>query len=226
MFKNIFSIHVCADQEECHAYAPEHRGETRERIIASARKLFNRHGLTGVSIDDVMAGAGLTRGGFYNYFDSKEELYAEAITVFARTFPAESWQQCAIGNPLPSGAALARRIIDAYLSDEHFASIEGSCPMIALPSDVARGGEATKRAFREVLQMMVGAFSAGANEGTDGEASRQQQALALASLCVGGMVLARAVDDATLADALRTAAKRTALVLAGLDDAAIGATSS
>ncbi len=198
-------------------YAPDHRGETRERIIASARKLFNRHGLTGVSIDDVMAGAGLTRGGFYNYFDSKEELYAEAITVFARTFPAEPWQQCAIGNPLPSGAALARRIIDAYLSDEHFASIEGSCPMIALPSDVARGGEATKRAFREVLQMMVGAFAANTAPVDPGEGTSRQQALALASLCVGGMVLARAIDDPALSRDLRVAARTTALSLSNLD---------
>jgi len=196
-------------------YAPEHRGETRERIVASARKLFNRHGLTGVSIDDIMAGAGLTRGGFYSYFASKEELYAEAITVFARSFPSEHWQRCVHGNSFPEGGSLAHGIINAYLSDEHFSSVEASCPMIALPSDVARGGDATKRAFREVLQMMIGAFAA--NAGQSETATPRQQALALASLCVGGMVLARAVDDPALAGDLRAAARTTALDLLSPD---------
>ena len=70
-------------------YTPEHRLATRERILASARRLFNRNGLSEVTIDAVMASAGLTRGAFYNYFNSKEELYAEAITLFSRRFPAE-----------------------------------------------------------------------------------------------------------------------------------------
>jgi AcrR family transcriptional regulator len=63
-------------------YVPEHKAETRIRILESARRLFNRNGLSAISIDEIMAGAGLTRGGFYSYFDSKEELVAEAITHF------------------------------------------------------------------------------------------------------------------------------------------------
>jgi DNA-binding transcriptional regulator YbjK len=55
-------------------YAPEHKAEIRTRILDSARRLFNRNGLAAVSIDEIMAGAGLTRGGFYSYFDSKEDL--------------------------------------------------------------------------------------------------------------------------------------------------------
>ena len=60
-------------------YTQEHKARTRERIVGSARRLFNRHGLTGVSIDEIMADAGLTRGGFYNHFDTKEDLYAEVV---------------------------------------------------------------------------------------------------------------------------------------------------
>jgi TetR/AcrR family transcriptional repressor of nem operon len=61
---------------------PPRREQIRQKIIQSAALLFNRHGFTAVSIDDIMAGAGLTRGGFYSYFGSKSELYAEAISRF------------------------------------------------------------------------------------------------------------------------------------------------
>jgi TetR/AcrR family transcriptional regulator, transcriptional repressor for nem operon len=64
-------------------HPPHQKAETRKRILRSARRLFNRSGFAAVSIDDIMADAGLTRGGFYKHFGTKEELYAEAITVFA-----------------------------------------------------------------------------------------------------------------------------------------------
>ena len=61
----------------------EHKQKTRARIVAAARRLFNKRGLNPVPIDDIMAEAGLTRGGFYNHFKAKEELYAEALSAFA-----------------------------------------------------------------------------------------------------------------------------------------------
>jgi len=194
-------------------YPQDHRQETRERILASARRLFNRNGLTEVSIDEVMAGAGLTRGGFYSYFDSKDELYAEAITLFARRFPSEPWQRGADG-PSSADRPLAAMIVDAYLSREHFEDVEGSCPMLGLPSDVARGGASVKAAYRQVLDMMVGAFSA--HLGPDRKAA-YERALAIAALCVGGMVLARAVDDPGLADDLREAARKMAQSIGAWD---------
>jgi len=194
-------------------YPQDHRQETREKILASARRLFNRNGLSEVSIDAVMAGAGLTRGGFYSYFDSKEELYAEAITAFTRRFPSEPWQ-CSLGMPPPADRPLAATIVDTYLSREHFEDVEGSCPMLGLPSDVARGGTSVKAAYREVLGMMVGAFSA--NLGPDRKAARER-ALGIAALCVGGMVLARAVDDPALADDLREAARKMAQSIGAWD---------
>ncbi len=63
-------------------YTEQHKQETRKRIIQSARRLFNRHGFADVSIDDIMAGAGLTRGGFYKHFTGKEDLYEEAVLEF------------------------------------------------------------------------------------------------------------------------------------------------
>jgi hypothetical protein len=63
-------------------YAPEHKQETRERIVKCARRLFNRKGFAEVTIDEIMANTGLTRGGFYKHFNAKEELYADAIRQF------------------------------------------------------------------------------------------------------------------------------------------------
>jgi TetR/AcrR family transcriptional regulator, transcriptional repressor for nem operon len=202
-------------------YAPEHKAEIRTRILDSARRLFNRNGLAAVSIDEIMASAGLTRGGFYSYFDSKEELYAEAITHFINGGPNAEWQRMAFADR-PEGPALARAILDAYLSRVHLDDMEGSCPVIGLASDVARSGGPAKRAYRQVMEMMAGIFAANlgsspvvASEESAAPDAARQRALAVVALCVGGMVLARAVDDEPAADELRAASRRYAVALAG-----------
>jgi hypothetical protein len=98
-------------------------------------------------------------------------------------------------------------IVNAYLSRAHLDDIEGSCPPIGLPTDTARGGAAVKAAYAEVLEMMVGAFSS--QLGPDRKAAHEK-ALGIAALCVGGMVLARAVGDPATADDLREAARKLA----------------
>ena len=104
-----------------------HREQVRQKIIHSALQLFNRHGFDAASIDDIMAGAGMTRGGFYSYFQSKSELYAEAITCF-------------VGGKLDGIAAVdkasdrAARILHDYLSGQHYDGVEMSCPLIGRAS--------------------------------------------------------------------------------------------
>jgi AcrR family transcriptional regulator len=202
-------------------YPADHREQIRGRILESARRLFNRNGLTEVSIDQLMAGAGLTRGGFYSYFSSKEALYAEAITQFVRSNERPEWQQAVFSQPV-QGQMMARAILDAYLSRAHLDDVEGSCPMIGLATDVARGGGTAKAAYREVMGMMVGIFAENfgpdalspSNHPSDPAADRVR-ALAVVALCVGGMVLARAVDEPATADDLRAAAHQYAVALAG-----------
>lgn len=191
-------------------YPAEHKSETRNRILKSARHLFNRKGFAEVTIDEVMAHAGLTRGGFYNHFDTKEALYAEAISQFICDGP-EAWQRAYI-DPSARGRELAKMIVDAYLSREHYEDRDGSCPMVGLPSDSARASIGVKAAYREVLQMMAQAFEMNLPAG---EPSARERALALVALCVGGMVLSRAIDDSILADDLRNAARTHALNFAG-----------
>jgi hypothetical protein len=101
-------------------------------------------------------------------------------------------------------------IVNAYLSREHFEDRDGSCPMAALPSDVARGGQAVKAAFRQVLNKMVGIFAANLTE-----PEARQRALALVAICVGGMVVARAIDEPALVGEFREAAHQSVFATTG-----------
>jgi len=194
-------------------YPQGHRDETRTKIVRSAQRLFNTQGFDAVSIDQIMAGAQLTRGGFYRYFQSKSDLYAEAMDCFF-TNPAwgNRWEGVEVD---PSGGAIGPQIVRAYLSRQHFQNIEDSCPMVALPGDVARGGANARRAYETALKAMIG------NLQVDAAASGQPDrttALAIAALCIGGMVVARASDDLAIADEVREAAMATALAPGGWGD--------
>jgi TetR/AcrR family transcriptional regulator, transcriptional repressor for nem operon len=182
-------------------YSAKHKRESRERIINSARRLFNRRGFSEVTIDEIMRHAGLTRGGFYKHFKTKEELYAHAVRQFLCLDSPERWQRKHVDS-CADGPALAQMIANAYLSRDHLDDRPGSCPLVALPSDVARGGTAVKAAFRQVLEMMVAVFE----RNLSGPGARER-ALALVAMCVGAMVVARAVDQGRLADEFRDAAR-------------------
>ncbi|SIO10278.1 transcriptional regulator, TetR family [Parasphingorhabdus marina DSM 22363] len=188
-------------------YSAEHKRQTRAKIVECARMLFNRHGFQDVTIDMVMENAGLTRGGFYNHFRNKEELYQAAVSSFLHGRGAE-WRRDAGVDPESPGHVMMRQMISGYLSPEHLGDIEGQCPMIALPSDIARANPQVQESYRQLLEAMVGLFENGlATDLTD----RRQQALSLAALCVGGMVIARSLPDSGLAEEVRTAAQDYAL---------------
>ena len=173
----------------------QHREQVRQKIIQSALQLFNKHGFTAASIDDIMAGAGMTRGGFYSYFQSKSDLYAEAISCFVTE------KQDVIASSAKASDRAVTLLRD-YLSRKRFDDFEGSCPLIGLPNDVSRSDQSVREAQEAALRMMVETFLQGMTP--NGHASRQV-ALALTSLCLGGMVLARAIEDQVLADELREA---------------------
>jgi TetR/AcrR family transcriptional regulator, transcriptional repressor for nem operon len=185
----------------------EHREQVREKIVRSARRLFNRHGFNAVAIDDLMADAGLTRGSFYAYFDSKSDLYATSITAILSEKAIDNWDGVSID---PRAPEVAAQIIGEYLSVDHFENIDGSCPLVALPNDVSRTEQSVKRAFESVLKALIDIFEQGLER--RGDAARER-ALATVALCVGGMVLARTIENRALADELREAARSVALSL-------------
>ena len=195
-------------------YPAGHSSEVRQRIVHSARRLFNRHGFDNVSLDRIMSGAGLTRGGFYSYFDSKSELYAEVLSCF---FTDPEWKNCWEGVEVDlASSEVGPQVIRAYLSRQHFEDIENSCPMVALPTDVTRSSEGAKRAFETVFSAMVNVLERGILESeTELQAERRNKAEAIAAMCIGGMVVARAMNDRTLADELREGCMAVALELGG-----------
>jgi len=189
-------------------YAPEHKHATREKILESARQLFNRNGYAAVSIEEIMNGAGLTHGGFYRHFSGKGELYAAAVRQFLCTRTPPAWRKRR--GPGALRKSQAQRIVDAYFSREHFEDRDGCCPLLGTASDIQRSGAAVKAAYREVAEQMVKVF-----EDQIDEPRVRDRALALVALCVGGMVLARNVGDPDLANDFRRAAHSEVLRIAG-----------
>ena len=194
-------------------YSAEHKAEVRKRIVEHARIMFNREGFETVSIDKLMEGVGLTRGGFYNHFKNKEELYAEAVASFLNG-RGKTWRDEAGVKTENGGLQTVRAMIDSYLSKEHLDDIDSQCPMIALPSDVARASPEVRAAYMSLLQAMSWLFETNLPEDTN---ERRQKALSLSALCVGGMVLSRTIDDPALAEDLRRSAKSTALSMLGVE---------
>jgi AcrR family transcriptional regulator len=191
-------------------YPVGHRAKVKRTIVESARRLFNRYGFESVSVDQIMSGAGLTHGGFYSYFESKSDLYVEVLGCF---FTDPEWKSCWEGVEVDLASPdVGLQVVRAYLSRQHFEDVENSCPMVALPTDVSRSGESAKRAFETVFQAMVSMLERSSRE--NGR-SRRVRAQAMAALCVGGMVVARAMNNREVADDLRDACMDVALELGG-----------
>jgi AcrR family transcriptional regulator len=192
------------------AYAAGHRTAVKKKIVDSARRLFNRHGFENVSLNQIMAGAGLTHGGFYSYFNSKSELYAEVLGCF---FTDPDWENCWDGVAVDlSSTDVGAQVVRAYLSRQHFEDVENSCPMVALPTDVGRSGEVARQAFETVFKAMVSVLER--SMAPNGR-RRRTTAQAIAALSIGGMIVARTIVDRAHADQLRAACMAVALDLGG-----------
>jgi TetR/AcrR family transcriptional repressor of nem operon len=191
-------------------YPAGHRAEVKKKIIDSARRLFNRYGFESVSLKQIMAGAGLTHGGFYSYFNSKSDLCAEVLGCF---FTDPNWKSCWEGVHVDlSSTDVGPQVVRAYLSRQHFEDVENSCPMVALPTDVARSGVSAKRAFETVFKAMVSVLERSL---VDKKNPRRTKAQAIAALCIGGMIVSRTMVDRALADNLRSACTAMAFTLGG-----------
>jgi len=197
-------------------YPASHRNSVKVQIVGSARRLFNRHGFENVSISQIMAGAGLTHGGFYSYFKSKSQLYSEVLGCF---FTDPQWKSRWEGVDVDlSSSDAGPQVVRAYLSQQHFEDVENSCPMTALPTDVSRSGRGPKTAFETIFQAMVRVLE-GSSIQNGRPRPQHETAQAIAALCVGGMVVARAMVNRAVADELREACMAVALNLGGWEKA-------
>lgn len=164
----------------------------RDRVLAAGSELFRVRGFEAVSVADVMRAAGLTHGGFYNHFDSKEALAAEALS--------EAWAGMTAHR---ARAADLSELVSSYLSRAARDSPGKACPAAALAGDVRRQPVRVRRAFAEGLEQMIAELEAQ----LDGDpVTRRRRAVALATRIIGALMLSRAAPDGTaLADELLSA---------------------
>jgi TetR/AcrR family transcriptional repressor of nem operon len=179
----------------------EDAAETRRRIVETASRLFRARGITAVSVADVMGALGLTVGGFYRHFASKEALVAEAIEAASD----ETASRHAKTRERAAGAEAASALLDAYLSRAHRDHAELGCPVTALCSEVAHESLPTREAFTKAIYRLlevVGSVVPG-----DTKEARDRRLCTAASI-VGAVVLSRATSDERLADDLLRAVRR------------------
>jgi TetR/AcrR family transcriptional repressor of nem operon len=177
--------------------APLGRKEaTHERIVEVAARAIRRSGYDGTGVADIMKEAGLTHGGFYAHFDSRDALLAEA----GDRAGAESVALAArVAAAAPAGQSL-QAIMQAYLSPQHIEAIETGCPVAALGSEMPRQAPEVRRAATIHIKEMIDLF---ARQLPDwGQPQAHEQAMALACALIGTTMMARAVDDPTLSRAL------------------------
>ncbi len=179
----------------------QRKAETRQRIMAAAASLFRRDGIDGVGVDAIMREAGLTHGGFYVHFASKEELAAEvAADVLARS--ARRWGEIRDQQGAEEGLA---GIVEAYLSAEHVRASGAGCIVPTLGAELARR-PAARPGLTAALRQMIDTLTAclpGRRQ------TARRRALAGLACMVGAVVLARVSDDAELSDEILQAARRT-----------------
>ncbi|MGJ7536487.1 MULTISPECIES: TetR/AcrR family transcriptional regulator [unclassified Variovorax] len=172
---------------------------THERIVETAARAIRRSGYGGTAVADIMKGAGLTHGGFYAHFASREAMLAEAADRAGAEAVAAS---ASIAAEAPPDQAL-QALLHAYLSTEHIESVETGCPIAALGSEMPRQAPEVRRAATRRIKEMIDLV---ARQSPDwGQPGAHERALVTVATAVGTLLMARAVDDPKLSEALRKA---------------------
>src|SRR5512143_2854633 len=173
---------------------------THDRIVDAAARAIRRSGYNGTGVADIMKDAGLTHGGFYAHFPSREAMLAEAADRAGSESVAMMERIAATSPPSQALQAMMR----AYLSKAHVEGIETGCAIAALGSEMPRQAPEVRHAATRRIKEMIDLV---ARQSPDwGQPGAHERALVTAATMIGALVLARAVDDPRLSDALREAA--------------------
>jgi len=173
---------------------------SHERIVSVAARAIRRSGYDGTGVADIMKEAGLTHGAFYAHFPSREAMLAEAAT---RACAESAALTASFVASVPAEQALPA-MLRAYLSPEHLKQVEMGCPLAALGSETARQTPEVRRITTRHIKEMIDLV---ARQSPDwGQPGAHEQALVTVATMVGTLLLARAVDEPALADALCEAA--------------------
>lgn len=171
----------------------EQAAQNRDRILETAAQLFRERGFDGIGVADIMKSAGLTHGGFYGHFESKQDLMAQAC-AHALAKSIDTWERTAeksAKDPL-SG------LVGAYVSAKHRDNPGLGCALAALGPDAYRQGSQVRRTLTVGMRSLVEILTRYLPERS--QAAKRQRALAAFSAMVGGLILSRAVDDKTLSN--------------------------
>jgi TetR/AcrR family transcriptional repressor of nem operon len=192
-------------------YPRDRKIKTRAQILAAAATLLRSRGIDGTGVDAVMSAVGLTAGGFYAHFRSKDALVADAIEV-AGAQAARRWHG---GLEALEGRAYARALLDRYLSTAHRNDRAHGCILPALGAEMPRARRSSRRRFEQRLVFLLDHLSERlAVKG--GRGVSRDEVIASVALSVGGLVLSRAVTDRALADQILEASRKGAGRLLGL----------
>jgi len=178
---------------------PSRKEATHERIVGAAARAIRRSGYGGTGVADIMKDVGLTHGGFYAHFASREAMLAEAADRAGAESVATLTRVAAAAPPQEA----LRAMIRAYLSKEHVEDAETGCPVAALGSEMPRQAPRVRRAATRRIKEVIDLVAQYCPE--RGEPEAHARALITVATMVGALVLARAVDDPKLSEALRAA---------------------
>ena len=182
-------------------YEEGHKALTRSRILGEASRRFREEGIAAVGVGNLMGGIGLTQGGFYNHFASKDELAREALVT----------SNGATIRRLASEKDLAG-IIDWYLSPAHRDNPGRGCPAAALAPEIARGSDLLRDSFTGQLEGTLSLLRSCLPKHLT-PAVRKSLAMSLFASLVGTLSLARAVNDPAMSSQLLSAGRKTAMAM-------------
>jgi TetR/AcrR family transcriptional regulator, transcriptional repressor for nem operon len=186
-------------------YSREHKQETHTRIVRKASVRLREKGAHGVGVADLMKEAGLTHGGFYAHFPSREALVIEAF-AYAMDRSTEQWRKMAEQTPPEKRLAT---MVENYLTTAHRDDPGHGCAVPTLGADIAREGPKTRKAFAAKLEQMID-MMADQIEGLPRKAARKQAASALATM-MGTLVLARVTGSGEFSDDILAAGREAVL---------------
>jgi len=180
------------------SWSKDHKQATRQRIVEAAAAAFRERGVAGVSVAEIMRRAGLTHGGFYAHFASKDELLAAALE-HATAQVTSMLETSAKNQPAPDQLL---SIALAYLSPPHLAHPERGCPVAALGPELARSSKKVQQKLAAAIRTRLGNLSEQISSRVPLQKRRQLTAGAVACL-VGGLVLARGLKEAEALELLK-----------------------
>jgi TetR/AcrR family transcriptional repressor of nem operon len=182
-------------------YSKEHKLETHDRIVKKASVRLREKGAHGIGVADLMKDAGLTHGGFYAHFDSREALVVEAFS-YAMDRSIERWRKLAEQTPPEKRLAT---IVDSYLTPLHRDDPGRGCAVPALGAEIARESPKTRKAFAAKLEQMIDMIAAQIPD-VPRKTARKQAMASLATM-LGTLVLARVAGNGEFSDEILAAGR-------------------